>query len=117
MTGFILQLAATEDPFLQKVSELTNGTRVHTREMMLVVVIALAVGLLLFFGVYLRHRNKADRAEGRELSRFKSGRGERESTGTDGRRRRRRSHRKRNPSLDQTGGLPPPRPEGELPKY
>jgi hypothetical protein len=117
MTRFIPQLAAAEDPLMQKVSELTKGTRVHTREMMFVVVIALAVGVLLFLWVYLRHRSKADRADGRELSRFKSSRGERESRGSSGRRRRRRSHRKRNPSLDQTGGLPPPRPEGDLPKY
>ena len=117
MTRLNLPLAAAEAPLLQKVEELTKGTRVHTREMMYVVVIALAVGLLLFLWVYLRHRRKAGRADGRELSRFKSSRGERESRGSDGRRRRRRSHRKRNPSLDQTGGLPPHRPEGELPKY
>lgn len=31
------------------------------------------------------------------------------------RRRRRRSHRGRNPTLAETGGLPPPRPEGQAP--
>lgn len=31
------------------------------------------------------------------------------------RRRRRRAHRGRNPSLAETGGLPPPRPEGQVP--
>lgn len=31
------------------------------------------------------------------------------------RRRRRRSHRGRNPTLAETGGLPPPRPEGQPP--
>jgi hypothetical protein len=31
------------------------------------------------------------------------------------RRRRRRAHRSRNPTLAETGGLPPPRPEGETP--
>ena len=117
MTRFILQQAAAEGPLLQKVEELTKGTRVHTREMMFVVVIALAVGVLLFLWVYFRHRNKAGRADGRELSRCKSNRGERESKGSDGRRRRRRTHRQRNPTLDQTGGLPPPRPEDELPKF
>ena len=117
MTGFTLQLAPADAPLLEKVGELTRGTRVHTREMMIVVVIALAVGLLLFLWVYLRHQRKAGRADGRELSRFKSSRGKHESRGSEGRRRRRRSHRNRNPSLDQTGGLPPHRPEGELPKY
>lgn len=32
-----------------------------------------------------------------------------------GRRRRRRAHRSRNPTLAETGGLPPPRPEGQVP--
>lgn len=31
------------------------------------------------------------------------------------RRRRRRAHRGRNPTLAETGGLPPPRPEGQTP--
>ncbi|MBE7499796.1 MAG: LPXTG cell wall anchor domain-containing protein [Verrucomicrobiales bacterium] len=31
------------------------------------------------------------------------------------RRRRRRDHRPRNPTLAETGGLPPPRPEGQTP--
>lgn len=34
---------------------------------------------------------------------------------THHRRRRRRAHRSRNPTLAETGGLPPPRPEGETP--
>jgi ABC-type nickel/cobalt efflux system permease component RcnA len=32
-----------------------------------------------------------------------------------GRRRRRRAHRGRNPTLAETGGLPPPRPDGQVP--
>lgn len=31
------------------------------------------------------------------------------------RRKRRREHRPRNPTLAETGGLPPPRPEGQVP--
>ena len=31
------------------------------------------------------------------------------------RRKRRREHRPRNPTLAETGGLPPPRPEGQAP--
>jgi hypothetical protein len=31
------------------------------------------------------------------------------------RRRRRREHRPRNPTLAETGGLPPPRPQGQAP--
>jgi len=113
-------LAAISDTFMERVKEATEGTQLHTRDMLLALVIGLLVGGLLFIWVYLRHRKKVDKERSKEFSRFKPSSGGSSSTSEGGqrrRRRRRRPHRPRNPSLQQTGGLPAPRPDDELPNY
>ena len=113
-------LAASSDTFMQKVREVTEGTHVHTRDILLALVIGLVVGAALFVWVYVRHRRKADKERNKELSRFKPNSSGSSSTAEGGhrrRRRRRRPHRPRNPSLQQTGGLPAPRPDDEPPKH
>ena len=81
---------------------------------------SLAIGLVLFLWAYFKFRKKP----GVE---FGPGKSEHEiparidpvrsSSGRRRKRHRRRDHRPRNPTLNQTGGLPPPRGDGELPKY
>lgn len=87
-----------------------------------------AVGLLLILGVvwWARRRRSRRRHRHRSASSRPSvppvraeSRAEGDAAEASGhrhrRRRRRRDHRPRNPTLAETGGLPPPRPEGQTP--
>jgi hypothetical protein len=90
------------------------------KDVFLVVGLGLALLLgLVFWAVYIRKRSHRhldprvsyrvidDEGEGQE------GHGQRRRRHRH--RRRRRDHRSRNPSLAETGGLPPPRPEDQMP--
>ena len=119
MPGYCLIIAAA--PSLEtQVQEATHKPLFNAREALLVIGVSLVVGLVLFLWAYFKFRKKP----GIE---FGPGQSEHEipsrpdpepsSSGRRRKRHRRREHRPRNPTLNETGGLPPPRAEGELPKY
>lgn len=63
-----------------------------------------------------RHHRSSNRTPSVETGNSESGADEdSEHSRHHRRRRRRREHRGRNPTLSETGGLPPPRPDGALP--
>jgi hypothetical protein len=103
-----------------QVQEATTKPLFNTREALLVIGISLAVGLVLFLLAYFKFRKKPGIEFGPGKSEheipFKRS-SEPSSSGRRRKRYQRREHRPRNPTLDKTGGLPPPRPDGELPKY
>jgi hypothetical protein len=118
-------LAATT--FNEQVKAETHGERFNSRDVLMALTIAMAVGFCIVVWVYFHYRKKRDRQDKERLNRkivssppradsdsTESGSGERRRIR---KRRRRRDHRPRNPSLHQTGGLPPHRPDDELPKY
>ncbi len=101
------------------------------RDLLILLLVTAGVGLVLLvaFSIWFKHRRShrhhhrhahrrqrvpapgaADPADADDLS-------EDPETGSHHhrRRRRRRDHRSRNPTLAETGGLPPPRPEGQVP--
>ena len=124
--------------FDEQVKRATHG-RLDTRDLLIGLTVALAVGAGLVLWIYFRSRMKSNNQDRERLAQITRGQsssqgggksggksgGEKKSTTTiteDGRhrrrkRRRRRDHRQRNPSLSETGGLPPPRPDDQLPKY
>jgi hypothetical protein len=95
--------------------------RFTTNDMLVVATAALLVGLVLvIWAVFFRKKPEQiyeypKPAKAREDAI--------DDTSADGERRRRRKrrrvrdHRPRNPTLHQTGGLPPPRPEDQPPPY
>ena len=115
------------DSFMDQVNAATQDHHIGTHELLLAASIALGLGALLFVVVYFRFRTKRLTTDQQRLTPRTSSSGmvsgkdaaedEPEQRRRRRKRRRRRDHRPRNPSLEQTGGLPPPRPEGELPKY
>jgi hypothetical protein len=113
------------DTFTEQVKAVTHGSRVSSRDILIVLSVGLTVGFVLGAYIYFRFRKKRKAADtqrvGRKvLSSSAISGSEDEDSGEHRRvrkRRRRRDHRPRNPSLQQTGGLPPPRPDDELPKY
>jgi hypothetical protein len=122
MLGFALQLAAADD-FSQSVKEATESPRVNPHDMLIALSVGLAVGFVLFVWAYLRSRKKPELMGRSNVVRESSSASSESSNGTAGerrkrrRKRRRRDHRPRNPSLQQTGGLPPPRSDDDLPKF
>lgn len=103
-----------------------QGRAVSTRELLTALTVVLTVGLAIVLWVFLRARRKSnqqDKERIRQMMRSHSGeKGSSIEELPDGRqrrrkRRRRRDHRPRNPPLSETGGLPPPRPDDQLPKY
>ena len=118
--------------FEEQVKRATQG-HFDTRDLLIGLTIALAVGAGIVLWIYFRSRMKSDDQDRERLSQMTRGHsggkkkdeGEKKSTTTvtkDGlhrrrKRRRRRDHRQRNPSLSETGGLPPPRSDDQLPKY
>jgi len=124
--AFTILLAATAQSFEREVTAARQGGQVSTKEILIAVTISVAVGVILFVATYLHFRKKR-RNEERHRDKLPPPRPARPveidpETGEPARRRvrkrrRRRDHRMRNPTLDQTGGLPPPRPDDELPKF
>ena len=118
------QAALLAADFTDKLNPISNGpgpmTRSVMRDSLIVVGAAVGVAILLFvWAVYFRKPRK--HTPGRNVAESRSsGKAELVKTevveGSSGRRksryrRRRREHRSRNPTLAETGGLPPERPE------
>jgi len=108
------------DAFADKVNAASQGGRFESKDLLLGTTIVLIIGLALFLFVYLRSRKKSGDADQARLAQMTQS----QSSGTSSerrerrrKRRRRRDHRPRNPSLDKTGGLPPQRPDDQLPKF
>jgi len=124
MEGFTVLLAAS---FTEQVRAVTHGSRFSSQDILTALTIALVIGFLIFGWVYFHFRKKREKQDRERLGRrIVSPAPSASAASTDDdsgerrrirKRRRRRNHRPRNPSLGQTGGLPPPRPEDELPKY
>ena len=129
MAGHILFLA---DAFIDSVKQATSTDRLSTRDILLAATVGLAIAIGLFVWVYVRFQNrrrergeliegtaptKREREKVDEKSSSPSGSGARTSRGHRRKRHRSREHRPTNPTLQQTGGLPPPRPDDQLPKY
>jgi hypothetical protein len=119
MPGYPFLLAAA--PTLEtQVQEATRRPLFNTREALLIIGVSLIVGLVLFLWAYFKFRKKPGVEFGPGQSPHAIPSKPEAVSSSSGRRRkrhRRRDHRPRNPTLDQTGGLPPPRADGELPKY
>ena len=120
----MFSLLAAADTFDQQVKQATQTGRFDAHDAMTAISIGLAIGVLLFVWAYFRYRKKEDvetRRSGSDHKREAADPKPDESADPERRRvrkrRRRRDHRPRNPSLQQTGGLPPPRPDDQLPKY
>ena len=129
MEGHILFLA---DAFIDSVKQATSTDRLSTRDILLAATVGLVIALGLFVWVYVRFQNrrrergeliegaaptKREREKVVEKSSSTPGSGAGNSRGHRRKRRRIREHRPSNPTLQQTGGLPPPRPDDQLPKY
>jgi hypothetical protein len=122
--------------FDAQVKRATQG-HLDTRDVLIGLTLALAVGAGIVLWIYFRSRMKSNDQDRERISQMTRGQSsgkrrekndekdEKKSTTTvtkDGlhrrrKHRRRRDHRARNPSLSETGGLPPPRPDDQLPKY
>lgn len=108
------------DAFSEQVQAATHGRRFESRDLLIGTTIVLIIGLTIFLIIYLRARKKSDRIDQKDLSHMTRSSSSTSTSAEGGerrrKRRRRRAHRLRNPSLGQTGGLPPLRPDGQLPK-
>ena len=120
MTEGIILFAAADAAFTEQVKDATQGGRFNTRDVLTAVSLGLAVGVLLFVWAYFRYRKKEGKKNRHAPPKPapvepvpESGESERRRRR---KRRRRRDHRPRNPSLQQTGGLPPPRSDDQPPK-
>ena len=98
------------------------------QDFLMVLVACAAIGLVILLAVTLwlrsrrahrRHHHHRDRGSARPTTEpaeeVETADAVMETEHAHGRRRRRRAHRGRNPTLAETGGLPPPRPEGQVP--
>ena len=122
--GFLIFAAST---FSDEVKAAMHGERFSSQDVLMALTIAMAVGFIIVLWVYLHYRKKRDRQDKERLGRkiiSSAPRAESDSTDSNSgdrrrirKRRRRRDHRPRNPSLQQTGGLPPHRSDDEPPKY
>jgi hypothetical protein len=119
MLALLFHIAAT-DPLAETLERTSKGSGLSARDVLLVSVAGMTLASLLFVWVYLRFRKSRTKAEARDFARLTSSSSGNQSDASEGRRRkrrRRRAHRPRNPSLQQTGGLPPQRPDDQLPPY
>lgn len=85
-----------------------------SKELWLVVGACAVLGLLLFLWAYLTRRDRLERARNGSPVIYRSRRDIQRAGRRSHRRRRRRHHEDeypRNPTLRETGGLPPPRPD------
>lgn len=119
VASFILAAASSLD---NQVQEATRKPLFNTRDALLAIGVSLAVGIALFLLAYFKFRKKPGIEFGpgkseHEIPRRPEPDSESRSSGRRRKRHRRREHRPRNPTLSETGGLPPPRADGEIPKY
>jgi len=128
MQGIFFAAAGWE----RQVNEANHGSSLDTKDMLLAVTSALAVAFAFYLWFYLRSRKQSREADEERLAQITTGHskssnsdevpqsGDRDESGKGKRRRKRRrvrEHRPRNPTLDQTGGLPPPRKDDQLPNF
>jgi len=78
----------------------------------LALIAALFLGVKTWFSLRDRRRRDTDRPRRRRQASSPA-----PQSGSAGRRRSRRSSAARNPTLSETEGLPPPRPEGQAPRH
>jgi hypothetical protein len=119
MLALLLHMAAS-DPLTERLERTSKGTGLSNRDILLASLVGFILASFLFVWVYLHFRKRRQKSEARDFARLTSPSSGSRSDSSDGRqrkRRRRRAHRPRNPSLQQTGGLPPPRAEDEAPPY
>jgi hypothetical protein len=126
MEGFIILAAST---FREQVKAATHGERFGSRDALTALTVGLAVGFIVVVWIYFHYRKKRERQDKERLGRkIVSSVPSTSVASSDSdpeagerrrirKRRRRRAHRPRNPSLHQTGGLPPQRPDDDLPKF
>jgi len=115
--SFILAAAPSLE---NEAREAVHKPVLNTRDTLLIIGVSLILGLVFFFWAYFKFRRKPGIEFGPGQSDHKipfRSDSESSSSGRRRKRHRRREHRPRNPTLHETGGLPPPRPDGELPKY
>jgi hypothetical protein len=129
MGGDFVLFAAAET-FQKEVEKARSGGQIETSGVLIAVSIGIAIGVMLFAAVYIRHRRQQlkegqrNRISTPKSSKPVASEGDEEGEGGSDssrrrvrKRRRKRDHRPRNPTLNQTGGLPPLRPDDELPKF
>ena len=113
-------LAAAAAPTIKDMPDHAPGSRLVASDMtLLLLAVGAVVGVILFWAIFIRGRKEHPEIAGRKPL---EARPDPNVTITpDGRERvrkkrreRRRDHRQRNPTLDQTGGLPPPRDPREI---
>ena len=125
-------LLAAAETFHKEVEKARAGGQIETNGVLIAVSIGVALGAMLFAAVYIHHRrkqlkegqrNRISKTTPKPSQPVESEGGEQDEAGSDSerrrvrKRRRKRDHRPRNPTLNQTGGLPPLRPDDELPKF
>ena len=115
--NLLVLLAQLETVFNEKPSKSYSS---GLKEILLIIGVALALSVALFiWAAFWRKRRRKHSSSGHHHGEVQPGGNTEESPG----KRRRRRHRKhshpdkrpRNPTLAETGGLPPPRPEHEVP--
>jgi hypothetical protein len=123
MFPYFLAAANPVEQFQREVNQPVQKTFFSSNDTTIAIAVSVGIGLLLCIIVVVRHRRNMEKSERRRLieTSVRPSRSQRdddeEGSGRRRRRKRRRPHRPRNPTLQDTGGLPPPRPDDELPKY
>ena len=120
-------ILSAADAFTERVKQTNQASDSDTRNLMIGATVVLVIGVVIFAVTYFRSRKKSNDQDQERLSQFaktisppagsSSAVNKRSSKHRRRKRRRVREHRPRNPTLDKTGGLPPPRPDDQLPKY
>ncbi|HYE31721.1 MAG TPA: hypothetical protein VEH27_09850 [Methylomirabilota bacterium] len=85
-------------------------------DLFLILLAGLVLGALIAIGIKFALKPKSPSVKGRVRQEIIEKDGETILRVKKRNRRRRRDHRQRNPTLSETGGLPPQRPEGAIPK-
>ncbi len=116
------------DIFTDQVRRANHESDSDTRNVLIGVTVVLAIGLVIFIWAYFHFRKKSNAQDKKRLSQFAKSISPQEGASSTGgqssnnhqrrrKRRRVREHRPSNPTLEKTGGLPPPRPDNQPPKY
>jgi hypothetical protein len=91
--------------------------RFSVNDMLIILSVALGTALLIVVWAVFFRKKKEEEYEYPESEEYNYEKSSGERRRRRKRKRRRRDHRPRNPTLEQTGGLPPPRPEDQPPPY
>ena len=96
------------------------GQRFNNTDILIILTAAVAVAVAIVIWLVFFRKSEPEEYEYPEPKPAQAARDEAVEPGERRRRRKRRrvrDHRPRNPTLDQTGGLPPPRPDDQAPPY